>query len=295
MAEIRKPDELILPDPSSQKELDLYKSLQDYTKSLNVTFTDLEDIEGITAGDGLTDTANTFSVNVDDSTIETSGGDLQVKDDGIGSQHINSTVAGLGLSASSGAIDVNVDDATLEIDTDTLRVKALGIGSTHLDSTSVIAAKIATDAVETAKIKDKNVTTAKLEDDLTFATFPLTPSAAPDADYEVANKKYVDDNSGQAFGSWASATINSNVGPVAGDGFIVAYADTTGTPGTMEYWQIKTDSSSTPSTVRARVSGNGGNKGIVCITCPVKSGDYYKIEDTAGKYEGETAYIILFA
>lgn len=27
----------------------------------------------------------------------------------------------------------------------------------------------------------------------TFSTFPITPSAAPDADYEVANKKYVDD------------------------------------------------------------------------------------------------------
>lgn len=30
----------------------------------------------------------------------------------------------------------------------------------------------------------------------TFNTFPITPSAAPDADYEVANKKYVDDNTG---------------------------------------------------------------------------------------------------
>jgi len=29
---------------------------------------------------------------------------------------------------------------------------------------------------------------------LTFNVFPVTPSAAPDADYEVANKKYVDDN-----------------------------------------------------------------------------------------------------
>ena len=28
----------------------------------------------------------------------------------------------------------------------------------------------------------------------TFTAFPLTPSSAPDADYEVANKKYVDDS-----------------------------------------------------------------------------------------------------
>jgi hypothetical protein len=30
----------------------------------------------------------------------------------------------------------------------------------------------------------------------TFTAFPLTPSAAPDANYEVANKKYVDDTAG---------------------------------------------------------------------------------------------------
>lgn len=31
---------------------------------------------------------------------------------------------------------------------------------------------------------------------ITNLTFPVTPSEAPDADYEVANKKYVDDNGG---------------------------------------------------------------------------------------------------
>jgi hypothetical protein len=33
-----------------------------------------------------------------------------------------------------------------------------------------------------------------IANELTFGVFPITPSAAPDADYEVANKKYVDDN-----------------------------------------------------------------------------------------------------
>jgi hypothetical protein len=32
----------------------------------------------------------------------------------------------------------------------------------------------------------------------TFTDFPITPSDAPSADYEVANKKYVDDNAGFA-------------------------------------------------------------------------------------------------
>jgi hypothetical protein len=36
---------------------------------------------------------------------------------------------------------------------------------------------------------------------LTFNVFPVTPSEAPNADYEVANKKYVDDNAGGGSGS----------------------------------------------------------------------------------------------
>ena len=39
---------------------------------------------------------------------------------------------------------------------------------------------------------DKSVTGAKLVDDLEFNTFPITPLTFPDADFEVANKAYVD-------------------------------------------------------------------------------------------------------
>jgi hypothetical protein len=35
----------------------------------------------------------------------------------------------------------------------------------------------------------------------TFSSFPVTPSSAPTADYEVANKKYVDDNAGSGGGA----------------------------------------------------------------------------------------------
>ncbi len=41
--------------------------------------------------------------------------------------------------------------------------------------------------------------------DVTFAQFPITPSAAPDANYEVANKKYVDDQV-----SAGAVTLNNN-------------------------------------------------------------------------------------
>jgi len=38
-----------------------------------------------------------------------------------------------------------------------------------------------------------NMFKVNASDIIEFATFPITPSAAPDADYEVANKKYIDD------------------------------------------------------------------------------------------------------
>jgi hypothetical protein len=43
----------------------------------------------------------------------------------------------------------------------------------------------------------------------TFTAFPLTPSANPDADYEVANKKYVDDTSG--VGTWTDYSSTSTI------------------------------------------------------------------------------------
>ena len=83
MADINLPNQLILPEPETLKEQDLYKTLQDYAKDVSNSFSGLEEIEAITAGTGLTDTGNTFSVNVDNSTIAISGGNLIVKDLGV--------------------------------------------------------------------------------------------------------------------------------------------------------------------------------------------------------------------
>lgn len=41
----------------------------------------------------------------------------------------------------------------------------------------------------------------------TFSSFPVTPSSAPTTDYQVANKKYVDDNAGGGSG-YTETTIN---------------------------------------------------------------------------------------
>lgn len=60
----------------------------------------------------------------------------------------------------------------------------------------------------------------------TFGSFPITPSSAPDADYKVANKKYVDDASaGGDIGvgqTWQDLTASRSSG--------VTYTNTTGKP-----------------------------------------------------------------
>jgi len=66
MADIVVPEDLLLPLPTTENEKDLYNTLQDYTKKVGQSFSALEDIEAITAGTGITDTDNVFSVNDSD-------------------------------------------------------------------------------------------------------------------------------------------------------------------------------------------------------------------------------------
>ena len=213
MADITKPDDLLLPDPENQKELDLYKSLQDYTKSLNNTFTDLEDIEAITAGTGLTDTSNTFSVNVDDSTIEIVSNSLQVKDLGI-----------VGAKIGADAIDGSkVADSSI----DSEHIVSGAIDLAHMSVDSVDSDQYVDGSIDTVHIGDNQITAAKLVDDIVFDQFPSTPSAAPDSDYEVANKKYVDDNSG---GVYSYTLFNWNGIENYVSGYCGFYAGTTNDP-----------------------------------------------------------------
>lgn len=62
----------------------------------------------------------------------------------------------------------------------------------------------------------------------TFGSFPVTPSAAPTTDYQVANKKYVDDNAGGSTspGGSDSYVQYNNGGAFGGDATFV-YNDTT--------------------------------------------------------------------
>ena len=83
---------------------------------------------------------------------------------------------------------------------------------TKIGTGAVTNAKIGADAVSAAKIKlenntalrarnaandgDVNLFKLNASDIMEFSFFPITPAAAPDANYEVANKKYVDDQVG---------------------------------------------------------------------------------------------------
>ena len=57
----------------------------------------------------------------------------------------------------------------------------------------------------------------------TFSSFPVTPSSAPSSNYQVSNKKYVDD-SVSPLGVWASYTVSwtaATTNPSIGDGSII--------------------------------------------------------------------------
>lgn len=95
-----------------------------------------------------------------------------------------------GAISDSSGLKVNVDNSTIEIATNAIQLKALGITNSHISasagivysklsiaagdiayskltlSNSIVVGDLANDAVETAKIKDANVTKAKLASDV---------------------------------------------------------------------------------------------------------------------------------
>lgn len=77
-----------------------------------------------------------------------------------------------------------------------------------------------------------------------------------------------------AFGSWASATINSPT-QATSDGFLVIVGNANGT------LTIKTDSANPPTTVRINL---GISTGTPSAVCPVKKNDYYLTTNAASGY-----------
>jgi hypothetical protein len=116
----------------------------------NVVFAQFTGLGQITAGNGLSKSGNTLSVDAGDG-LSFDGGQLEVE-------------LGAGLEFQAGAIDIEVDDSTLEVDagTNEVRVKDLGIVSGKLANSAVSTAKIADDAVSSAKLADGAVSSIKL-------------------------------------------------------------------------------------------------------------------------------------
>lgn len=111
----------------------------------------------------------------------------------------------------------------------------------------------------------------------TFLKFPITPSLAPTSDYQVANKKYVDENNGLGYGqTWqdVKSSRSSNV----------TYTNTTGKP-------IMVSSTGTDNSVSltlyadnvaiaANSTGIGGESERPFVIGIIPSGSTYKVTGT---------------
>lgn len=187
MADIKIPSDLIFPPAESKKDEDLYRTLQDYTKKLNDTFEGLKDIE---------------KTEVDDDSIEfDSNNKLQIKDGGVNKSKLNADVvkANGGLKQETdGSLSVSLSNTNpaLEITDGGVRVK---VDDSSIERTA-----------SGVQVKAKGILSSMLEDNLNFGTFPTTPSEEPSSNYQVANKKYIDDRLGgriEVFlsnGSWTA-------------------------------------------------------------------------------------------
>ena len=88
-------------------------------------------------------------------------------------------------------------------------------------------------------------------------------------------KTYVDGSfpDDDAFGTWASKSNNTS-DIAASDGFVCAYAQWSGSEANVIGY---TDASNPPTTIRLRSRVMYNASDFVCITLPVKKGDYWKV------------------
>lgn len=84
-------------------------------------------------------------------------------------------------------------------------------------------AVLANDSIDSQHYAADSIDPEHLVDDFTFDTFPLSPSAAPDANYELANKKYVDDT---PHTGGVVQVVNTQTGAVATGTTTIPYDDT---------------------------------------------------------------------
>jgi len=117
-----------------------------------------------------------------------------------------SAAQGLTLASEFFSLNTAITGATLQVATSlassgTLSVDGVAslqgvvtITEGALTDSMIVGADIKDDTIDSADYAANSIDPEHLVDNFTWDTFPSTPSSAPDADYEVANKKYVDDN-----------------------------------------------------------------------------------------------------
>ena len=112
----------------------------------------------------------------------------------------------------------------------------------------------------------------------TFTTLPVGPSAAPTANYQMANKKYVDDQvATRVFGNYISRSVNTNyVAPT--DGILVATCSaSTNAPAT---FYITVDGTQ----IGRMITTSSTTQLTNSITIPVKKGSTWRVITSGQQY-----------
>ena len=135
------------------------------------------DIEGVTAGDGLSGggTSGSVTVTLDLNELTAAAvadGDfiaiIDANDSNASRKEavadLATLFAGDGLTASSSVLAVNVDDSTIETNSDAIRIKADGVAGAQIADDAIDSEHYTDGSIDTAHIADNNVTAAKIFD-----------------------------------------------------------------------------------------------------------------------------------
>ena len=135
------------------------------------------DIEGVTAGDGLSGGGSSGSVTVtldlnELTAAAVADGDfiaiIDANDSNASRKEavadLATLFAGDGLTASSSVLAVNVDDSTIETNSDAIRIKADGVAGAQIADDAIDSEHYTDGSIDTAHIADNQVTAAKIFD-----------------------------------------------------------------------------------------------------------------------------------